>query len=70
MYSYDRTAGEGDADKATKDAVAWIERLENLAKKAKSALKTKGDGGVRELSEFVGQLKGYRDEGWYDTFFG
>jgi len=68
-YSYDRTAGEGDLAKSVSSAIEWIKRLEDLAKKAKSEL-TKNKEPGRDTSYFVGHLKGYRDEDWYEHFYG
>jgi hypothetical protein len=69
IYSYDRTAGEGDLSETVPAAIAWIDRLEGLARKARQELKSKKEPG-RDMSYFVGHMKGYRDEDWYEHFYG
>jgi hypothetical protein len=53
IYSYDRTAGEGDLSETVPAAIAWIDRLEGLARKARQELKSKKEPG-RDMSYFVG----------------
>lgn len=68
-YSYDRTAGEGDLAKSVDSSVKWIERLQSLAEKARAELKKNKEPG-RALSEFMGYMKSYRYEDWYEHFYG
>ena len=64
-----RTAGEGDLAKTVPAALKWIDRLIGAAEKAKRELKSKKEP-LRDTSAFVSVLKGYRNEDWYDHFFG
>lgn len=68
MYDYDRTKQAFDLDKTVPEAIRWIERLEDLAKKAKAELKSKKEPG-RDTSYFVGHMKGFSQEDWYEHFY-
>lgn len=68
VYDYSRTAGEGDMEKSVSEALQWIDRVEGLAKKAKAELKSRKEPG-RSMSEFVGVVKGFSHEEWYEHFY-
>jgi len=67
-YDYNRTAGVDDLAKTVPEAIQWIDRLEALAKKAKAELKSKKEPG-RDTSYFVGHMKGFDGENWYEHFY-
>lgn len=60
---------EYDPNKTIPEARKWIKTLMDYAKKADRELATKKDPGM-DMSYFVGFMKGYRDENWYDEFYG
>ena len=77
-YSYDRRmpasrtaakhadhkfTADDDEAAAFKKAIKWMDQLTSLANKAKRS-KSTGD-----LSYFVGHMKGYQDEDWYEYFW-
>ena len=64
-----KTAGEGNLKVTIPAAIKWIDDLVKYAGKAKQELKSKNGPG-RSTAEFVGHMKGYKDEDWYDHFFG
>ena len=61
-------AGEGVDDKALASAKAWIIRLRSMAQDALHELETKGGPGMK-MSYFVGHMKDYRAEDWYERYY-
>lgn len=68
IVAEDVDAGVGDLSKTVPSARKWIKRLMDHAKKADRELASNKEPG-REMSYFVGFLKGYDDEDWYDHFY-
>jgi DNA-binding ferritin-like protein len=63
-----KAAGEGDEEKAKKAFVAWIDDLVKKAQDAKKELLSKENPG-RAASEFIGTMKGYTQEDWYEVYY-
>ena len=51
-----------------KEFSAWIEDVIKKGQDANKELSSKEDPG-RASSEFIGSLKGYRDEEWFEFFY-
>jgi hypothetical protein len=61
-------SGEGVEDKSLESAKSFILLLRTLAQDALHELETKrGPGKV--MSRFVGYMKGYRNEDWYEHYY-
>jgi len=61
--------GQGDEEKMKSEFLAWISRVETLAKKAKQEMNSKGFPG-RTTSEFIGTVNKLGDYSWYDFYWG
>lgn len=61
-------AGVADLEKTVPSAIKFIDRLVSLAAKAKRELQSKKEP-EREMTAFVGFMKGYRDTDWYEHFY-
>ena len=61
-------AGEGDPEKAKKAFVAWIDDLVKKAQAAKKELLSKEDPGSAATA-FIGTMKGYSQEDWYEVYY-
>ena len=68
-----KTAGDKDpslGQRRTDEFVAWIDALVLKAKKAKKEMLASQLGPGRDSAEFIGQLNHYKNEEWYELFYG
>ena len=61
-------AGEGDDEKSLAGAKQFLDHLVSLAEKAKHELASKKEPGSA-MSSFVGHMKGYQHEAWYEHWY-